>query len=188
MALETEPDTPVHHAKNYFLFSYYCRGINFSDIAFLKWQNIEGERMNYVRKKTGEGFNMKLVAPAQAIIDYYKQEFFQTRDGYVFPILFDRHKTATSIDNRIDKMLKVVNKALKEIGAKCEISTPLTTYVARHSFATNMKRNGVSVSVISEALGHDSEKTTKIYLDSFENDALDSAVEMLVAKHTMRER
>lgn len=40
-------------------------------------------------------------------------------------------------------MLKIVNKALREIGAKCAISTALTTYVARHSFATNMKRSGV---------------------------------------------
>jgi len=182
MALEMEPGIPVHHAKNYFLFSYYCRGINFSDIAFLKWPNIEGERMNYVRKKTGEAFNMKLFARTG---DHrlLQTGILPNPRRVCVPDTFDRRKTATSIDNRIDKMLKVVNKALKEIGAKCDINTPLTTYVARHSFAMNMKRNGVAVSIISEALGHDSEKTTKIYLDSFENDALDSAVEMLVAKH-----
>jgi site-specific recombinase XerD len=62
---------------------------------------------------------------------------------------------------------------LKEIGIELTISTPLTTYLARHTFATVLKKGGASVSKISEAMRHDSERTTQIYLDSFENDVLE---------------
>lgn len=172
-------NTKAYHAKTYFLFSYYCRGINFSDIAFLRWANVENDRLTYVRKKTGESFRFKLVPPAIAILENYKANFYQGKAGYIFPVLFDRHQSAITIENRIDKVLKEVNKELKAIGSACEINTPLTTYVARHSFATNLKRSGAPVAIISEALGHDSEKTTKIYLDSFENDVLDNAIDHL---------
>lgn len=183
IAKEVEEGSTMAHAKAYFLFSYYCRGINFSDIAFLKWSNIQNGRLKYARKKTKEEFNIKLPEQALEIIEHFKEEHYQGKEGYIFPILFDRHKTPVSIENRIDKMLKVVNKGLKELGNACGIEVPLTTYVARHSFATNLKRSGAPIAFISEALGHDSEKTTKIYLDSFENDALDNVVGVLFSKH-----
>ena len=77
-------------------------------------------------------------------------------------------------------MLKIVNGELKTIGEKAGIETKLTTYVARHSYATILKRSGISTSIISEAMGHDSEKTTQIYLDSFENNVLDEASKMIL--------
>lgn len=72
-------------------------------------------------------------------------------------------------------MLREINKGLKAVGKLAGLETVLTTYVARHSFATIMKMNGIATAVISEALGHDSEKTTQVYLDSFGNKALDEA-------------
>ena len=95
---------------------------------------------------------------------------------YIFPILNTKtHVTASQIANRIKKKAKVVNKDLKEIAGAAKIDFNITTYVARHTYATIMKRSGASTSVISESLGHDSEKTTQIYLDSFENKILDEA-------------
>ena len=72
-------------------------------------------------------------------------------------------------------MLRKVNEDLKEIAKLCNIDEELSTYVARHSFATILKKSGQSIAVISETMGHDSEKTTKIYLESFENTVLDDA-------------
>ena len=72
-------------------------------------------------------------------------------------------------------MLKIVNADLKKIAKLVGIQEKLTTYVARHSYATIMRRSGISTSIISESIGHDSEKTTQIYLDSFENKVLDEA-------------
>jgi site-specific recombinase XerD len=74
----------------------------------------------------------------------------------------------------------MVNKDLKEIAALAKIEFNLTTYVARHSYATVLKRSGVATAVISEALGHQNEKTTQIYLDSFENAVIDEADKLLV--------
>ena len=72
-----------------------------------------------------------------------------------------------------------MNKSLKAIGKELHIPIKLTTYVARHSYATVLKRAGVATSIISESLGHSSEKVTRIYLDNFENNQIDEAMEYL---------
>ena len=82
--------------------------------------------------------------------------------------------------NRINSILKTTNKYLKKIGEHLKIETPLTTYVSRHSYATVLKRSGVSTSIISEPLGHSSEKITQIYLDSFENSQIEEAMNNLL--------
>ena len=121
---------------------------------------------------------VKILPPARLILDH----FISTREGkYVFPILDEqKHATPQSKHNRIKKVLKMYNKDLKEIGRILEIETPMTSYVARHTWATSMKKLGASISIISEGLGHDSEETTQIYLDSFGNDVMDKANELLM--------
>lgn len=173
--LKLEPETSLFHAKNYFMFSFYNRGINFIDMAFLKWENIKDDRLTYRRRKTKEQFTIGMLDPALQIIKHYRKIYYDGEDSYVFPILNASHVSAKSIDNRIDKVLKMVNSDLSIIAGKADIKEKLTTYVARHSYATIMKRSGVSTAIISESLGHDSEKTTQIYLDSFENAVLDEA-------------
>lgn len=166
----------IMNAKNYFLFSYYCRGINFTDIALLTWKDINSNRLTYVRAKTGKSYNMELLQPAKDILDLYQPFTGEKNDNYIFPILKkSTHITAVQKDYRITKVLKQVNTDLKKIANLAKIDIVLTTYVARHSYATVLKKQGVSTSIISEALGHDNEKTTQIYLDTFENSVLDDA-------------
>jgi len=172
----TKPGSAIFHARNYFLFSYYCRGINFIDMAMLRWSSIREGRLYYYRKKTKELFTINLLEPAQVILDHYKQTNYSSADGYVFPILNTKvHITPVQVDNRVDKVNRQVNKSLKEIGSQLGIEEKLTTYVARHSFATVLKREGISIAVISELMGHDSEQTTRIYLQGFGDDLLDEA-------------
>lgn len=174
--LKLEAGSSMFHSRNIFLFSYYNRGINFSDIAMLTWENIRNNRLTYTRLKTGKPYNIQMLEPALEILEYYKTHNYRGGDDYIFPILNkERHNTPVSIKNRIHKILGETNEALKMIGKKAKLDISLTTYVARHTYATVMKRSGVSTSVISEALGHNSELTTQIYLDSFENDVLDEA-------------
>ena len=90
------------------------------------------------------------------------------------------HKTETQIRDKVRKANKAANKALHKIEDKLALPIDLTTYVARHSFATVLKRSGVSTSIISESLGHSSEKVTQIYLDSFENEQIDNAMKNLL--------
>jgi len=172
IATEVTPGSSLFHSKNYFLFSFYNRGMNFTDLAFLKWSDIRDERLHYVRKKTGQHYNIELLPPSKEILEYYQSD---TRGEFVFPILNEGHRTAISIHNRTKKMLRQTNQDLKEIAKMADINVPVTTYVARHSWGTILKRNGISTSIISEGYGHTTERTTQIYLDSFENQTLDEA-------------
>ncbi len=162
--------TRLYSSKCIFLFSYYCWGINFQDIALLQWTDIKDNVLTYSRSKTSDPLIFKLIPPAIAIIDYFKPF---TRSKFVFPILNEKtHKTPLSIDNRLNSYIGQVNKDLKEIAQLADLEVKLTTYVARHTFATVLKRSGVSTSMISAMMGHETEKITQTYLDSFENDDL----------------
>lgn len=171
-------------AKDLFLFSYYCGGINFVDMAALKWTNIGTDldnkpRLTYTRQKTGGKFSIRLMPPALEILSRHRDEH-ALPVSFVFPILNTAlHKTPTQRHNRCAKIMSQVNTDLKTIGAAVGITTPLTTYVARHSFATALKRSGVATAVISEAMGHSDERTTQIYLSDFETDLVDAAFDNL---------
>jgi len=180
-AYEAGEGSALFHARNYFMFSYYSRGMNFIDMAHLRWGDIRAGRLSYVRQKTKKPFTMAVLEPAAEILDYYKKDGPSGPDDFVFPILNPDYLSAQSVKNRCKKVLREVNGSLKQIAAALELAElKLTTYVARHSFATVMKRSGQSVAIISEALGHDSESTTQIYLDSFENDVLDEAAKAIL--------
>jgi len=179
-AVELEAGSRLFHAKNYFLFSFYNRGINFVDMAHLKWTDIQDKHLKYSRKKTNEDFVIGMLEPSIEILNYYRMLNEGINSSFVFPILNEKYSTPKTIDNRLDRMLKLVNADLKEIGAMCGIPEKLTTYVARHSYATILKKSGIATAIISEALGHQSEKTTRIYLDSFENQVLDEASKVIL--------
>ena len=176
-------------AKDLFLFSYYCGGINFVDIAQLKWSNIGNDlddklRLSYTRQKTGGKFSIRLLPPTLLILYRYREasnlSLTNLAASYVFPILNTAlHKTPTQRHNRCAKIMSQVNADLKVIGADVGIETTLTTYVARHSFATALKRSGVATAIISEAMGHSDERTTQIYLSDFDTEIVDTAYENL---------
>ena len=163
-------------AVDLFAFGYFMGGINFVDIAYLKMDNIVDGRLIYTRRKTHKLIRLPLQPKAQEIIERYRQ------DGalFLFPILSAFHKTEQQQRNRVHKVISKVNERLKEVGKELKIPIDLTTYVSRHSFATVLKREGVSTSIICESLGHSSEKVTQIYLDSFENSQIDAAMQHLL--------
>lgn len=163
-------------AINVFIFSYLNAGINFIDIAKLKYSNIVENHLIYNREKTKKLINVPLQTKALEIITKYHND----KSPYLFPILSPFHKTEIQIANRLHKVLAKINRHLKEIGEKLKLPVPLTTYVARHSYATVLKRAGVSTSIISESLGHSSERVTQIYLDSFDNEQIDEAMKNLL--------
>lgn len=166
-------------ARDIFVFSYFGAGINFADIALLKYGNIQNGRVQYIRKKTGKPINFRLSDEMRAIISKYRRGS-ETSDDYIFPILDRRiHKTEQQQFDRIHKMRRNTNCWLRKIGQTVGIEH-LTTYVARHTFATVLKRSGVNIAIISESLGHSDLSTTQIYLDSFENSQIDAAMRNLL--------
>ncbi len=175
--LNYQGQTPLEClAIDLFTFSYLAAGINFGDIARLTKDNILENRLIYIRKKTQKQIKVSLQEQAIKLI----QKYSMPDNPYLFPILSNFHKTEQQKVNRIHKIIAKVNKSLKEIGERLNIPIDLTTYVARHSFATVLKRSGVNTSLICEALGHSSERVTQIYLDSFGNDQMEDAMKKLL--------
>lgn len=163
-------------AIDIFTFSYLCAGINFIDMAKLKHSNIKNNQLIYNREKTKKLIIVPLQTKAIQLIEKYRND----KSPFIFPILSPFHKTEIQIANRLHKVLAKINKHLKEIGNSLNLPLPLTTYCARHSFATVLKRAGVPTSIISESLGHSSERVTQIYLDSFDNEQIDNAMKNLL--------
>lgn len=161
----------LQEAHNYFLFSIYARGINFQDMMHLKWSDIRNGRISYIRSKTKGKINLEIIPPAQRILDYYKAQNKSTQ--YVFPILLDDNLTHQQIANRKHKVLSRYNKKLKEIAKLAGIEKNLSSYVARHSFATILKMSGSSIEKISEMMGHSDVSITMAYLKEFSNEDLD---------------
>ena len=165
----------LNFAYKIFIFTYYARGININDIAKLKKTDIYNGRIVYTRTKTNKPLSIQMSEPLKAIVD----EFQTSKSIYIFPILTDFHQTQQQINDRIHKEMKKVNLGLKKIAEILEIEVNLTTYVARHTYATTLKRNGGDISKISEALGHSEINTTKAYLKQFGDTEIDELDNLL---------
>lgn len=159
-----------------FAFTYYCGGINFKDIAHLTKANLIDGRLIYKRQKTKKLIKIPLQPQALALI----KKYHDAESPYLFPILSPLHITDEQKANRIHKVITKVNDRLKQIGKTLNLPITLTTYVARHSQATVMKKAGVSTAVIREIMGHSSERVTQIYLDSFDNEQINEAMKNLL--------
>lgn len=160
-------------AYNYFMFSFYTRGMNFVDMMYLKKSDIVNDRLYYTRAKTKGRFNIEIVDKAQEIIDFYKDKTKNT--SYVFPILLSDDMTPKQIEYRKHKVLSRYNRKLGEIAKIAGVESHVTSYVARHSFATILKKKGTSTDLISELMGHSNVQITMTYLKDFEDEELDKA-------------
>ena len=161
-------------AIDIFAFTYYVGGINFVDIANLTHSNLINGGLVYKRQKTGKLIRVPLPQQALELINKYRSS------TYLFPIFNESHKSEQAKANRLHKVITKVNNHLKQIGEELNLPITLTTYVARHSQATVMKKAGVPTALISQIMGHSSERVTQIYLDSFGNDQMDEAMKNLL--------
>ena len=158
-------------SRDLFIFSYCARGMAFVDIAFLKKEDVCGGRLSYVRHKTGQRLTVRIEPCFEEIIERYAP--LVRESPYLFPIItsddpedaFRQYQTALGYHNR----------KLKQLGKLVGEQLPLSTYVARHSWATVARNRNVPLSIISAGMGHSSEKTTLIYLDSLDNSLIDNA-------------
>nr|WKN34384.1 site-specific integrase [Tunicatimonas sp. TK19036] len=176
-----EQGSPLAHARNMFMASFFMRGMNWMDMALLKFSNIHGnfERIHYVRQKTGKPFSIKVSPALKTILFLYLPDNPKS-DDFIFPIV-KREDLPERYPDIIRDRRKRLNKRLKEIAALCEI-TPFTIYTARHTYATTGKRKGVPTAVIQESMGHATEEITQTYLDSFENSVIDEYDEIIMSQ------
>lgn len=163
--LETSNELPrIIEAKQYALFSYYVFGINLTDMAYLRWADIDSSNvLSYKRQKTGEVITVELFPEALQIAEYFRP--FTGGGPYIFPIINPEvHKTPQSREDRINKVRTRTNKALKEIARKAGIEGNLTMYTMRHSLASHLHEKGAPASIIQTVLGHQTEAQTRTYL------------------------
>ena len=165
---ELPADSTVAFSRDIFLFSFYTCGMSLTDIANLKKTDLQGDNLSYCRRKTGQRINIHWEECMQQVADKYKNE----GSPYLIPIITcPGEDEVRQYQNRIH----LINHHLKKLGEELGLSSKLTSYVARHSWASIAKSQDVPVAAISEAMGHTTERTTRIYLKSFENTLVDNA-------------
>lgn len=156
-------------ARDMFLFSFYTRGMSFVDIAYLRKKDLSGGILSYRRKKTNQYLSMLWESCMQDILKMYGAD---KSSPYLFSIIKD--VSANHRKQYLNAMC-LINRHLKAIGEDLGLNLPLTLYCARHSWASIARDEGIPLSVISEGMGHDSERTTQIYLASLKTEVIDKA-------------
>ncbi len=177
---EYQATTPAEEkAKDLWLFSYLCNGANVKDIAKLQYKNITLKNITFIRSKTEratksnqKAITIVLLPEIQAIIDKWGV-VPKDQETYVFDIISEPD-SPQAVLTKIKQATKTINKYMDRIGLSLGIDFKLTTYSARHSFATVLKRSGAPIEFISESLGHKDLRTTENYLDSFEDEIKES--------------
>lgn len=167
MQADYPAEPSLREALDLFIFSYLACGIPFVDLAYLTKKNIVGGEIVYYRHKTGALIRVGITPAMRLLLRKYGQK----GSPYLFPVLsagkdgYEAYKAA----------LRKYNSLLVIIGERLHLSVKLTSYVARHSWATEALRQNIPVAVISQAMGHTSEKTTRIYLAQLDQSVLNKA-------------
>jgi len=171
-----EPETPEQQkAKDFWFFSYSCNGMNMKDIALLKFKDIQYDKVEFYRAKTritSKG-NLRPITAylndfSKGIIDRYGSDS-KYPESLVFGIIRDS-MTAKQQQIRIKAFTRFVNQHIKKLSKNNELPEEISTYWARHSFATNAVRNGATMEFIQESLGHENLSTTQTYFAGFDSD------------------
>ena len=162
-------------ARDMFLFSFYTRGMSFIDIAYLKKTDIKEGMLEYQRRKTGQKLSIRWEEKMQQIVERYPS----ANATYLLPII---KKCNGKERGQYRSKQRHINEELHEIGKKIGLKKPLTMYVARHSWATIAREMDTPLSVISQGMGHGSEKTTQIYLKEIDNGKIDRANSKIIAQ------
>ncbi|MFR9591864.1 MAG: site-specific integrase [Rikenellaceae bacterium] len=158
------------YARDMFLLSFYTRGMSFVDMAYLSKKDLQNGAVSYRRRKTGQQLHIKWEKCMQEIVDRYSQRAEAT--PYLLPII---KSTTKEEDKQYKVAIHTVNHNLKRLAKLIGLTTNLTSYCARHTWASVAKSKNIPISVISEGMGHENEKTTQIYLASLDNIIIDNA-------------
>ena len=167
-----EENTWEEYAKDIWTFSLLCQGVNMKDIANIRYRNIQGGQLVFIREKTKRTKRAEqmpiVVYLGKEALDIIKKWGHENKspNQLVFPIYSDENTPLRNL-RLVEQQTKMINKYMRKIAADLKIKQDFTFYAARHSFATVLKRQGRSTEEIQEFLGHATKKTTELYLGSF---------------------
>lgn len=160
-------------ARDMFLFSFYTRGMSLVDMAYLRQSDINDGTLVYVRKKTGKQIEVKWEENMQQIVDRYASE----SNVYLLPLI---RKDNGKERNQYRHKQEIINRELRTMSEELHLDSHLSMYVARHSWASIARTLNVPVETICRGMGHDSERTTQIYLKTLNTDTIDQANMMVI--------
>lgn len=173
--LDLPEGTRLHHSRTAFLLQFFLAGMRIGDMLQMKWEMLNGDRLEYRSQKTDTMLSVKIVPPAMALIEPYRK-----KKGYILPFIPDGTK-ADAIQPKVESMTALINRMLGQIAEKAKIEKKITTHVARHSFASLAWANSRDIKAVSQALGHTSVRMTESYLRELtgteQDTLLDSAFE-----------
>ncbi len=172
-ALDLSRKPSMDFARDMFMFSFCTRGMSFIDMAYLKKADLNNGCLAYRRKKTGQLMMIEWTKQMQDIIDKYKSD----GTSYLLPIITSEDGSER---RQYQNQMRKINRLLKDIANRAGLPLSLSMYYARHSWATIARGRDVPLAVISEGLGHDSETTTQIYLDSIKSSEVDKVNRMIL--------
>lgn len=175
--LKLPTGSSLDKARDLFLLSFYLRGMAFVDMAFLKKTDLKGSMINYNRRKTHQNLNIEWMKPMQAIIDKYAEQ--PEESPYLLPILTGKESSPYTAYRKVEHN---TNYNLKKIGEMIGLKIPLTTYVARHTWASVALHMNIPIATISQGMGHNSYKTTQIYLQSIDVATINEANKRIISK------
>ena len=175
--LNLQDGSDLAFVRDMFMLCIYLQGISFVDMAYLKKEDIMNGLLQYSRKKTGQSISVGWEPVMQDIVDTYAH--LTVGSPYLLPIITKQDGTERQ---QYERMEHKMNRLLKKIGRMVGLQAPLTTYVARHCWASTMRDMGVSLSIVSKGLGHESLKTTQIYLSSIDTEGVVKANRKLIGK------
>jgi site-specific recombinase XerD len=164
-------------ARDFWLFSYLCHGMNMKDIVLLKWGNIDGDILTYYRAKTVstsranlKPISLHLSEFAKTVVGKYCNKVSNASGEYVFPVI-KRGDTADEIHRKVKNFTRSINQNLKKLAKTIGLPQDISTYWARHSFATHAVRMGASIELVGELLNHQDIRTTQNYFAGFGDEA-----------------
>lgn len=181
-AYQPLPGTMEQRGHDLWLFSYYCNGMNLTDVCGLTWGqvNLKENKLCFVRQKTARSNKQKAITitaylnpQTLAILDRWGTNDHRP-DNYVFPFLNTETVGEPLTPQRkkfiVQQVIKLTNKWVNRIAESLGIDADVNTYAARHSFATILLKSNAPLSMISKSLGHTNLKTTESYLGSFDDE------------------
>lgn len=175
MALNLSDNPAIDYARDIFMLSFYLRGMSIVDMAMLLKSDLKGSTLTYRRRKTGQRLSIQWTDEMQHIVDKHPSS---PASPYLLPIV-----KSVDVNPRYAyrNAASRINANLKKLASIAGLQTPtLTTYVARHSWASAAHALSIPLSVISEGMGHDSERTTQIYLASLDTSIVDRANQTII--------
>ena len=175
--LELPENSTMALARDIFMFSFYMRGMPFVDIAYLRKTDLKNGMCTYCRKKTNQCLMVEWEKAQQKILDRYAHQM--ENRSYLLPIIKEEDGTEYK---QYQRMQININRALKKIGEMAELKMPLTTYVARHTWASVARDMNIPIAVISEGMGHNSIKTTQVYLNSIDISRINEANKRIIKR------